>query len=560
MAASASLSPVTTRSAPQDRTLIPILSQLHSHPSSNPTVAPIPTPTLISTLSLRFDLTLSLTLTRNPHPRPRTRTTAPALTNGQVTAVHAGGLAARAGLLVDDRIVEVNSKDTGIETFASLLPKDETRPIRLKIVRMVEVAANEWPTSLLPDGVGSLRPPTQPAAPAAVGTRCVATFCCPGCGAALRHEFQAGALVGATTCTECLRPLKVRLPPRRPFLSLPAPSAAAGTASSAIAAAATTSTSGAADQVTAFVPGLNNLDNYVIKSPEVKAFGESESLELLETHAEEQEVGQGSDDGGSDDENESDEEYEEESEEEGDSDASDDSGSEEQAAAPPGAARPRAQTSKPKWLTQSVAKQIASLEVSKDVLEDSARLERPQESTQRSSGNKWTPEEEAKLKKAKLKVEEKGVRGKWQAITDELGTGRTPKAIQQHLYAMKKADEALDGGGNTGSEEEVEVVELQAVEMPAGETEVVDVEEVEPAQQEQETQERKAEQQIKRQQKTQQRTQQGAAAEQQEAQAAQVMDVTSLVPPPQPERKQTRACELVLIPLGDDAREEVGTE
>ena len=133
-------------------------------------------------------------------------------------------------------------------------------------------------------------------------------------------------------------------------------------------------------------------------------------------------------------------------------------------------------------------------------------------------------------------------------------------AVQQHWYAMKRADAALDGGGNTGSEEEVDVVELQAVEIPAGETEVVDVEEVEPAQQEQEAQEREAEQHIKTQQKTQQRTQQGAAAEQQEAHAALVMDVTSLVPPPQPERKQTRACELVLIPLGDDAREEVGTE
>ena len=51
-----------------------------------------------------------------------------------------------------------------------------------------------------------------------------------------------------------------------------------------------------------------------------------------------------------------------------------------------------------------------------------------------------------------------------------------------------------------------------------------------------------------------------SAAEQQEAQAAQEVDVTSSVPPPQPQRKQARACELVLIPLGDDAREEVGID
>ena len=481
-----------------------------------------------------------MTLTRNPHPRPRTRTTAPALTNGQVTAVHAGGLAARAGLLVDDRIVEVNSKDTGIETFASLLPKDETRPIRLKIVRMVEVAANEWPTSLLPDGVGSLRAPTQPAAPAAVGTRCVAKFCCPGCGAALRHEFQAGALVGATTCTECSRPLKVRLPPRRPFLSLPAPSAAAGTASSAIAAAATTSR--------VALPSPPPLDNSFIErvvfyrfplegwqrgvvveqcAPGVEKDDDGDECNFLIYYkADDTEVptrlaaadydsredapfgswyvvpgGMGGSGG-----------------------FSGDSGS---------GGSPSGQNSRDGAVTTK-----KMLDKCLDLHEKKEKGKKTR--TRRSSGNKWTPEEEAKLKKAKLEVEEKGVSGKWQAIADELGTGRTPSGIQQHWYVM--------GVHSAGGE------------VSGGEPEVVDVDEVEPAPQEQEAQEREAEQQIKTQQKTQQRTQQGAAAEQQEAQAAQVMDVTSLVPPPQPERKQTRACELVLIPLGDDAREEVGTE
>jgi len=223
--------------------------------------------------------------------------------------------------------------------------------------------------------------------------------------------------------------------------------------------------SGAAEQVTAFVPGFHDdLDGFAIESAEVEAFGESKSLELLETHAEEQEL--------------------------------DEMG--------------------------------ANMRTSRSF---GKRLRR------------WNSEEEAKLKKAKLKVEEKGLRGKWQAIADELGTSRTPAGIKEHWYAMnekrkrEEANEGLDGDGNAGSEDR----------------------EVEVAQQEQEAQEQQAEQQ-KAQQKTQQRAQQGAPAEQQEAQAAQVVDATSSVPLPQPERKQARACELVLTPLGDDAREEVGTE
>ena len=47
-------------------------------------------------------------------------------------------------------------------------------------------------------------------------------------------------------------------------------------------------------------------------------------------------------------------------------------------------------------------------------------------------------------------------------------------------------------------------------------------------------------------------TQHDAAAERQEAQAAQAVDITG------PGEKQMRACELVLTPLGDDGREEAG--
>ena len=99
-----------------------------------------------------------------------------------------------------------DGKDTGIEPFASLLPWDETKPIRLKVVRIVEVAAAERPPSLVP------------------GKGCrVATFCCPGCGVALRCAFgtDTDTLVGATMCTVCFTALRVRLPPRRPFLALP---------------------------------------------------------------------------------------------------------------------------------------------------------------------------------------------------------------------------------------------------------------------------------------------------------------------------------------------------
>ena len=56
-----------------------------------------------------------------------------------VTAVHKGGLAAKAGIEVGDKITEVNGKDCGIDSFASLLPKDKAQPIKLRVTRAVPV-------------------------------------------------------------------------------------------------------------------------------------------------------------------------------------------------------------------------------------------------------------------------------------------------------------------------------------------------------------------------------------------------------------------------------------
>merc|ERR1719345_128423 len=60
-----------------------------------------------------------------------------AMADNQVTAVHKGQLGAKEGLLVGDMITEVNGKDTHIESFGSLLPKDKTKPIKIKVTRMV---------------------------------------------------------------------------------------------------------------------------------------------------------------------------------------------------------------------------------------------------------------------------------------------------------------------------------------------------------------------------------------------------------------------------------------
>merc|ERR1740133_695737 len=62
-----------------------------------------------------------------------------AMADNTVTAVHKGQLGAKEGLLVGDMITEVNGKDTHIESFGSLLPKDKTKPIKIKVTRMVVV-------------------------------------------------------------------------------------------------------------------------------------------------------------------------------------------------------------------------------------------------------------------------------------------------------------------------------------------------------------------------------------------------------------------------------------
>ena len=62
-----------------------------------------------------------------------------AMADNQVTAVHKGQLGAKEGLKIGDIITEVNGKDTHIESFGSLLPKDKTKPIKIKVTRMVEV-------------------------------------------------------------------------------------------------------------------------------------------------------------------------------------------------------------------------------------------------------------------------------------------------------------------------------------------------------------------------------------------------------------------------------------
>ena len=61
-----------------------------------------------------------------------------ALDNNHVTAVTAGGAAAAAGTLVGDIVVEVNGKDTGMASFASLLPKNPSLPLKLKVLRYVK--------------------------------------------------------------------------------------------------------------------------------------------------------------------------------------------------------------------------------------------------------------------------------------------------------------------------------------------------------------------------------------------------------------------------------------
>ena len=604
--------------------------------------------------------------------------------NNQVTAVHAGGLAASAGLQVDDRIIEVNAKDTGVEPFASLLPKDETLPVRLKIVRMLE---------------------TQTAAPAAVDTHCVATFSCPGCGAALRFEFETGALVEATMCTECSTPLRVRLPPRRPFLALPAPAAIAATASSApapapAAATAVSSPTAAATTSTVALPSPPPLDNSFIERvvfyrfpfegwqrgvaveqcvPGAEKDDDGDECNfLIYYEADDTEVptclaatdydsredapsgswyvvpgsmgggggfgggGGGFDSGGGGGGSPSGQDSRdgtvttkkihsaggtkmldkclnrlevkcsvapphsastaptstkraftspwnefaqaqrlllpkglsngEREKRIGEmwsalSDAGrlarsgathqaaafvpglddlDDllpSTEEEQAAAPPRAASPSAQTSQAHTDRLYSANFIARLAT----MELGAEKQRPKRLATMELGA-----EKQRLKRPKYPKFKRpsggNPKGKlWNYETgnwENEATASGSAVVEAEGAAEEAAEESLGGGGDTGSKEKVEVVELQAVELQAVELQAVepdvgDVEEVELVQQ---------------------KAQQEALAQQQEAQAAQVVDVTSSVPPLQPEKKQVIACELVLIPLGDDAREEVGTE
>ena len=61
-----------------------------------------------------------------------------AVAGNQVTAVHKNGAGEAAGLEIGDLITEVNGKDTHLDTFGSLLPKDKTKPIKLRVVRLFE--------------------------------------------------------------------------------------------------------------------------------------------------------------------------------------------------------------------------------------------------------------------------------------------------------------------------------------------------------------------------------------------------------------------------------------
>ena len=51
--------------------------------------------------------------------------------------MHPGGVA-ESNVKVDDLILEVNEKDTRMDTFVKLLPKDKTAPIQLRMQRQVE--------------------------------------------------------------------------------------------------------------------------------------------------------------------------------------------------------------------------------------------------------------------------------------------------------------------------------------------------------------------------------------------------------------------------------------
>lgn len=58
-----------------------------------------------------------------------------AINVNQLTAVHPGGAGEAAGLQVGDWIAEVNGKDLLFGSFGSLIPKDLTAPIKLRVER-----------------------------------------------------------------------------------------------------------------------------------------------------------------------------------------------------------------------------------------------------------------------------------------------------------------------------------------------------------------------------------------------------------------------------------------
>ena len=63
-----------------------------------------------------------------------------------INTVHPGGVGEQAGLLEGDVITEVNGKDTGTSSFATVLPKAAHAPIRFKVKRIVHVASDSAAT------------------------------------------------------------------------------------------------------------------------------------------------------------------------------------------------------------------------------------------------------------------------------------------------------------------------------------------------------------------------------------------------------------------------------
>ena len=93
-----------------------------------------------------------------------------AVAGNQVTAVHKNGAGEEAGLEIGDLITEVNGEDTHLDTFGSLLPKDKTKPIKLRVVRLFEAClllcppplALPLPFSRLPGQAVRIAEPRRP--------------------------------------------------------------------------------------------------------------------------------------------------------------------------------------------------------------------------------------------------------------------------------------------------------------------------------------------------------------------------------------------------------------